>query len=386
MQLNWYAILAVTLLEAFFVSAIFTALARRLALRWKILDAPGERKIHETPTPLLGGVSIYLSFTVVIIVNYLLLLSAGDLGVEWIETHVQTFLGDPSTRLLAAVFIGSLAVVTLGVMDDLNTLTPERKLAGQIFIGLLTVMAGIRLDFFIENFIQAIPVLEILPEGTRNVLSLGLSAALTIFWIVLMMNAMNFMDNMDGLCAGISIIAAASFFLCLLPRQEYFVCALLVVFAGSVAGFLVHNRNPAKIFMGDAGSMFCGYILSTVAVLGTFYTAEGSSRIAVAAPLLALCVPLFDISSVIVIRWRHGESIMKGDKRHFSHRLVELGMSQGQAVGFICLLAAIAGLGSALLSQVGTSGTLVLIGQTVGVFLLIVLMMRVGRNRNGDLR
>lgn len=386
MQVNWYAILGVTLVESFLVSLIFTAVARRLALRWKILDAPGERKIHETPTPLLGGVSIYLSFIVVIVVNYFLLLSAGDLGIEWIETHVQTFLGNQSTRLLAVVSIGSLVVVALGVMDDLNTLTPERKLAGQLFIGILTVAAGIRLDFFIENFIQAIPVLEALPEGTRNVLSLGTSGALTIFWIVLMMNAMNFMDNMDGLCAGISIIAAGSFLLCLLPRQEYFVCALLVVFAGSIAGFLIHNRNPAKIFMGDAGSMFCGYILSTVAVLGTFYTVEGSSRIAVAAPLLALCVPLFDISSVIVIRWRHGESIMKGDKRHFSHRLVELGMSQGQAVGFICLLAGIAGLGSALLSQVGTSGTLVLIGQTVGVFLLIVLMMRVGRNRNGDSR
>ena len=386
MQVNWYAILGITLVEAFFVSLILTALARRLALRWNILDAPGERKIHETPTPLLGGVSIYLSFIIVIVVNYFLLLSAGDLGLEWIETHVRTFLGNEATRLLTGVFIGSLAIVALGVLDDLNTLTPERKLVGQILIGILTVIAGIRLDFFIENFIQAIPVLDALSAETRNVLTLGLSSALTIFWIVLMMNAMNFLDNMDGLCGGISIIAAASFFLCVLPRQEYFVCALLVVFAGSVAGFLVHNLNPAKIFMGDAGSMFCGYILATVAVLGTFYTVEGSSRIAVAAPLLALCVPLFDISSVIAIRWRHGESIMKGDKRHFSHRLVELGMSPGQAVGFICLLAGIAGLGSALLSQVGTLGTLVLIGQTIGVFLLIVLMMRVGRNRNGDPR
>ena len=133
------------------------------------------------------------------------------------------------------------------------------------------------------------------------------------------------------------------------------------------------------MFMGGAGWMFCGFILGSVAVLGTFYTTSSPSRIAIAAPLLALCVFLFDSLSVILIRVRNGESIMKGDKRHFSHRLVELGMTPRQAVEFIFLVAAVTGLGGALLSQVGVSGTLVILGQTIGIFLLIVLLMNAVR-------
>lgn len=194
-----------------------------------------------------------------------------------------------------------------------------------------------------------------------------------------MTNAMNFLDNMDGLCAGVSVIASASFFLCVYPRQEYFVCVILVVLAGAFAGFLIHNRNPAKIFMGDAGSMFCGYLFAIVAVLGTFYVADGESRIAVTAPILALAVPLFDILGVVYLRLRRRESIMKGDKRHFSHRLTELGMSPKTAVHFIYMVAAITGLGAALLSRVGHWGTVVILAQTVGIFALIVLLMTAGK-------
>jgi len=161
------------------------------------------------------------------------------------------------------------------------------------------------------------------------------------------------------------------------------VCVLLMAFAGSTAGFLYHNLSPAKIFMGDAGAMFCGYLLATMAVLGTFYTATTPSRVAVAAPILALSVPLFDTLSVVYIRWRNGDSIMKGDKRHFSHRLVELGMTPRQAVEFIFLVAGVNGLGAALLPQVGPLGTLVILGQTLGVFSLIVLLMNAGNNRHG---
>jgi len=147
-----------------------------------------------------------------------------------------------------------------------------------------------------------------------------------------------------------------------------------------VAGFWYHNMRPARIFMGDAGAMFCGYILATVAVLGTFYTKTTPSRVAVAAPLVALSVPIFDIVSVVYIRWRSGQSITKGDKRHFSHRLVELGMSPNQAVEFILLVAAVVGLGAALLPTVGRTGTAVVLAQTLGLFLLIVLLMNAGRN------
>jgi hypothetical protein len=159
---------------------------------------------------------------------------------------------------------------------------------------------------------------------------------------------------------------------------------VLMVFAGAVGGFLYHNLAPARIFMGDAGSMFNGYMLATVSLLGTFHRADTPSPIAVTAPLFALAVPLFDTVTVLFIRWRAGVPLMKGDKRHFSHRLVQLGMSPRQAVEFIFLVGGVVGLGGALLSQLSPSGIAIIIAQTVGVFLLIVLLMNAGKRKNGD--
>jgi UDP-GlcNAc:undecaprenyl-phosphate GlcNAc-1-phosphate transferase len=158
---------------------------------------------------------------------------------------------------------------------------------------------------------------------------------------------------------------------------------MLMIFAGSMGGFLYHNLSPARIFMGDAGSMFSGYFLASVAIMGTFHVADTPSRIAIAAPLLALSVPLFDTLSVIWIRLRVGHPIMRGDKRHFSHRLVDLGMSPRQAVYFIFLVAGVVGLGGALLPLLDQKGTLIILAQTVGVFLLIVLLMNAGKRGNG---
>ncbi|MBI4555940.1 MAG: undecaprenyl/decaprenyl-phosphate alpha-N-acetylglucosaminyl 1-phosphate transferase [Candidatus Hydrogenedentes bacterium] len=348
---------------SFVVSAALTELVRCLALRWGVLDHPGERKIHAAPVPLLGGVAICFTFFIMIGAHLLLLLPARQFGSEWLESHVLSFLGANVWAKLAGLSLGGLLVFILGVVDDLKVLTPEKKLIGQVIAAGVTVACGVRLDLFIPN--------------------VWVSGAITVFWIVAMTNAMNFLDNMDGLSSGVAVISAFSFFLCVLPHGETFICALLMVFAGAVAGFLYHNLSPARIFMGDAGSMFCGFILGTVAVLATFYTEHTPSRIAVVAPLLALSVPIFDTLSVVYIRWSRGESIMKGDKRHFSHRLVDLGMTPRQAVEFIFLVAAVTGLGAALLPQVGLTGTYVILGQTIGVFLLIILLMKAAANKNG---
>ncbi len=380
MQLNWYLIFAVALIESFVLAIILTELVRRLAIRWNILDNPGHRKMHTAPVPLLGGIAIFATFNGVILVNLTLLLLSERFGIEWITTHVLGYLGEDNQRKLCGIFAGGLIIFILGVVDDIKALSPEVKLVGQIAAALVLVLCGVRLDLFISTGLDALPIFDSLSEGTRHILSIGISGAGTMFWIVLMTNSLNFLDNMDGLCAGVSCIAALSFFICLLPGEQYFVCVMLMVFAGSMAGFLFHNFSPAKIFMGDAGSMFSGYILATVAVLGTFFSGSDASRIAVAAPLLALCVPLFDTLSVIYIRWRSGESIMKGDKRHFSHRLVELGMEPRKAVDFIFLVAAVTGLGGAMLSRVDRLGTVIILAQTAGVFLLIVLLMNAGRN------
>jgi UDP-GlcNAc:undecaprenyl-phosphate GlcNAc-1-phosphate transferase len=229
--------------------------------------------------------------------------------------------------------------------------------------GLVLVLSGIRLELFIPNAV--------------------VGGALTIFWIVLMTNSMNLLDNMDGLAAGITGIAAAMFFLAVAPLGQTFTGVMFLMVAGTMVGFLFHNFNPATIFMGDAGSMLCGYMLASLAVVGTFYDAGSSpTRVAVVVPLLALGVPLFDTLSVIYIRVRSGESIVRGDKRHFSHRLVASGMTQRQAVVFIYLVAVVVGLGATLLSTIGIAGVVTVIAQAVGVFAIVALLMANNKRRH----
>jgi UDP-GlcNAc:undecaprenyl-phosphate GlcNAc-1-phosphate transferase len=360
---SWYVIYAYAFLAAFIVSIVFTALIRRLALHWNIVDKPGERKMHTAPMPLMGGIAIFLAFNIAIFGNLLLIGPVRELGFPWLEVQVLSFLGPDVLWKLAGIFAGGAVIFVLGVVDDLIALKPEIKLIGQVASALILVLCGIRLDLFMPG-------------------QLWFTIPITVLWVVGMANSMNFLDNMDGLCGGVSAIAALSFFACLAPHNDTFVCVMLLVFAGSVAGFLYHNLNPARIFMGDAGSMFSGYILATAAILGTFYDQSTPSRVAVAAPLLALSVPIFDTITVVFIRWRNGESIMKGDKRHFSHRLVDAGMSPRQAVEFIFIVAAVNGLGAALLPQLSMLGTFIVIAQAFGVFMLIVLLMNT-RKKDG---
>ncbi len=355
-----HLIYAYALGVSFAVSVALTAAIRHMAVRWEFFDHPGDRKMHRNPVPLMGGVAIVGTFYAVIFAHVFFLSQTRETGVASLLEQLEALFGEGSRVKLGGIFAGSFLIFLLGIVDDLKALPPWLKLVGQIAAAAVLVLSGIRLELFVLS-------------------NVWLSALVTIFWIVFMTNAMNFLDNMDGLSGGVSVIAAFSFFLCVQPVEQELVRMLLMVFAGAVAGFLYHNLNPARIFMGDAGSMFNGYILATVAVVGTFHVETTPSRIAVAAPLLALSVPLFDTFSVVYIRWRSGESIMLGDKRHFSHRLVELGMSQRQAVTFIFLVAGVAGLSAALLPVLDRPGTIVILAQTAGVYLLIVLLMNAGK-------
>jgi UDP-GlcNAc:undecaprenyl-phosphate GlcNAc-1-phosphate transferase len=364
MSKQWYVIYAAVLVASFVLSVLLTEAVRRMAVRWQFLDHPGERKMHSAPIPLLGGAAICITFYAVIFASLLAPRFMFIVGEDWPAQRFLAGLGENASTKVAGMLAGGVLVFLLGIVDDLRALKPEIKLAGQVIAATVLVLSGMRIELFVLS-------------------NVWISAAVTILWVVMLTNSLNFLDNMDGLAGGVSVIAAAAFFLAVQPYEQYLVRLVLVVFAGAVAGFLYHNLSPARIFMGDAGAMFCGYILATVAIMGTFHVEGTPSRIAVAAPLLALSVPIFDTLSVVYIRWRNGQSIMKGDKRHFSHRLVDLGMSPRQAVEFIFLVAAVTGLGAALLPQVGKGGTLIILAQTLGVFLLIVLLMNAGKN-SGD--
>ncbi len=341
---------------------VATALMRRLAVRWNVLDHPGERKTQAAPVPLLGGVAIVFTVYALILIHLAVFFALDRFGMAYIHNFLQGALGEGGEIKLAGILLGGGVIFLLGIVDDLYALRPWAKLTGQALAGLLLVLANVRIELFVFS-------------------NPWVSSLVTILWVILLTNAMNFLDNMDGLCAGVSVIAALSFFLCVVPFEPL-VRLLLLLFAGTLCGFLYHNLSPARIYMGDAGAMFCGYFLATIAVLGTFHV-EGTPRLAVAAPLLALAVPLFDMVSVVYLRWRAGVDVMQGDQRHFSHRLVERGMSPRQAVEFIFLVAAIIGLGGALLPQLNLRGTAIIMAQTLGVFLLILLLMGARRDR-GD--
>ena len=370
MQQQSYLIYLYALGLSFFLSLVLTHGVRRLALRWGFLDHPGDRSMHCEPVPLMGGVAFVATFYLVILGHLAAVLLMRRFGLAWLGEQLAVVYGVNAYLKLAGVLAGTFLIFILGVVDDLRVLTPWLKLVGQIAAAGVLVMSGIRVELFVLS-------------------NVWLSCLVTIFWVVLVTNSMNLLDNMDGLSGGVTVIACFSFFLCLQPHEDVLVRFLLMVLAGSVAGFLYHNLNPARIFMGDAGAMFNGYVLATVAVLGTFHmeASEGilgtPSRIAVAAPILALSVPLFDTLSVVIIRIRQGQSIMLGDKQHFSHRLVELGMSPRQAVAFIFLVAGIVGLGGAMLPVLDLKGTLIVLTQTVGVYLLIVVLMNVGKKAGG---
>ena len=305
MRINDYVLYALLLGASTMLSLGLTEAMRRLALRWNILDQPVGRKAHAAPTPLLGGAAIFCTFYFMVLGYFAVAFFTHELGMNYLEREMLGFLGEDGGWKMTGILLGGVMIFLLGVVDDMHVLRPRMKLLGQIVTAATVVAFGMRAKVFVFNDPWS-------------------SSLVTMLWLVLIINSMNLLDNMDGLSGGVAIIAAATYFLCVQPiEDEKMVRLLLLIFAGSVAGFLWHNRPPARIFMGDCGAMFNGYFLATVALVGTFHVegTHGGSRIAVAAPLLALSVPLFDTFSVIYIRWRNGDSIFLGDKRHFSHRL-----------------------------------------------------------------
>lgn len=365
MTANQYLIFLYLLVITFALSWLLTHVMRGVAKRFDILDHPVGRKAHSQPTPLLGGVAIFASFYTVLLAHIAILTLIEPYGPDWLGTKFFALLGEDGGIKLTGILLAGALIFMLGVIDDLHVLSPWRKLLGQIVIACILTAFGLRIQLFIFND----------PFS---------STLVTVFWMVLIINSMNLLDNMDGLSGGVSVIAAATFFLCVQPFEAYFMArVLLVIFAGAVAGFLYYNLPPASIFMGDCGAMFNGFFLGTIAVVGTYHIEGESSRVAVFAPAMALSVPLFDTLSVMYIRWRNGDSIMLGDKRHFSHRLVDVGMRPPMAVYFIFMVATLVGLNGALLPYLNMTGTILIMTQTLGIFLLIVLLMNAGK-RNGE--
>ena len=332
---------------AFFISIIiaygFTPLVREIAFKIQLLDAPNHKKSHARPTPLLGGLGIYVAFF------------AGVL-----------FTTEPNSYL-KGILIGSTIVFMLGVVDDKLGMMPSMKLSGQVVAALIAFKAGLRVTTFEDYYV---------------------SMFFTIFWIVGITNAFNLLDNLNGLSSGIAGIASIFFGLLALQNQQIYTAIVCFALAGACFGFLRHNFPKASIFMGDSGSMLLGFVLACIAILGTWKTDNISLSLSV--PILILGYPIFDTALVTVIRAIEKRPIFIGGRDHSSHLLASMGLKKTRAVLFIYLMSVLLGLASVIVtisSVPAAITTLVMVVSTMTILGIYLVWKRVksakSRRQNG---
>jgi UDP-GlcNAc:undecaprenyl-phosphate GlcNAc-1-phosphate transferase len=261
---------------------------------------------------------------------------------------------------LAAIIGGGTMLVILGVVDDVKGVefSPRWKLLVQFGAAILAVSAGVKVTFLPWDWLDAL---------------------VSVMWIVVLTNSFNLLDNMDGLSAGVAVISAAILLGVAFFQGQVFVAMILAVFIGSVLGFLKYNYHPSSIFMGDAGSLFIGYIMSTLTISTSYVTGASSSLIPAMMPLVILSIPIFDTISVVIIRLREHRPIYVGDKRHLSHRLVDMGFSRRSAVNLIYLLSITLGLAAFLLPGQSVNNSLIIISQALIIIAVVSILMFVGR-------
>ena len=333
---------------AFIVSFTFTFatthLVRRFAFKIGAIDIPKDnRRMHKKPTPRIGGLAIIFGFT------------------------VATLCFAQPSRQLYGTLAGAAIIAVMGVIDDCKNLPAKLKFVIQIIAALVVVFAGdIKIDVFTNpNFLSDNPY-WVLPEW--------LSVTLTVIWIVFITNAVNFIDGLDGLAAGVSAIMSISLVFISIRVGEYSIAILGIALMGSCFGFLPFNFNPAKIFMGDTGSTFLGFMLATLSIQGVF---KSYAVISFAVPLLILGLPLFDALFAMIRRILRGQSPMTADRGHLHHRLVDMGFSQKQTVFILYAISGVLGITAVLLAESGVLRALLLV---ICVLILLLIGSMLGKN------
>jgi len=323
MDITYKLVLAMVLSAC--VTYGLTPLVRKLAFRVGAVDVPkDDRRVHTKPIPRMGGLAIFIGF----LVSYMM-------------------FSDMEPIKMGAIIFGASLMVITGIIDDIHTINAKTKLLFQLIAAVALYMSGIRIEFF-SNFIN--PEQGLIPIGL-------LSFPVTVFWIVGITNTVNLIDGLDGLAAGISSIGAVTLTLVALQfgGQDLALAAhmneialLTIIIAGACIGFLPHNFNPARIFMGDAGSLMLGFLLASASVDGAL---KGTAVLAFAIPILALGLPIFDTAFAILRRLLSGRSITEADKGHLHHRLLQVGMDQKRAVLTLYLIAALMGASAIFLAS-----------------------------------
>ncbi len=339
-----FHIQCITLLVlSLFLVTLFTPLAKRIAIRLKILDYPDERKVHTTPMPALGGIAIATSFCLVILINF-------RFSIE-----------------MKGIIVGGVLLLLTGFVDDIKPLPVFLKLFIQIIACVILAKCGVMVSFLPDTVLGKVGEFFI-----------------TFIWVIWVINAVNFFDGLDGLASGLVAIASFFFLIVGIQTHQVYFSYLAASLIGACIGFLVYNFHPANIFLGDAGSGFLGFTLGALAVMGGW--SERGPAVALSVPLLILGVLAFDMLYIIVSR------IMKGETRtvkkifeyvgkdHLHHRLMDIGFTHRQTVVFIYLLSVSMGLGAVVLrTSISPSNVSFLLTQAVIIFLTLSLLMRVKR-------
>lgn len=285
---------AYTFLAALVVTFVLTPLVKRFAVSVGAVDKPDERKVHHGLIPRLGGLAIYAGFMVSVILT---------IGFSY---------------ELLGIMIGATFLIVVGILDDIFSLPAKVKLLGQIIAAaILVIFFNVNIDWLV------------IPHVGIVYLPWFISIPLTIFWIIGFVNTVNLIDGLDGLAAGIATIASIAIAMLAFQMGQWVAAAAMVAMTGSCLAFLQYNFNPAKIFMGDTGSMFLGYVIAAVSVMGSMKTAAIAVLI---VPLVALAVPITDTLLAIIRRKNAGVPIFSPDKNHLHHRLLASGLSQKQVV------------------------------------------------------
>jgi UDP-GlcNAc:undecaprenyl-phosphate GlcNAc-1-phosphate transferase len=337
----WLLAYLVVLVIAMAISAALVPACKRLARKWSFMATPHPDKAAIEPTPLMGGMAIVASFVITIVGAYaVVMLARGGVLSSLVPEAVRAYADGIARQgpRLAVILVGGLAVTVLGLVDDKRGLGAFPKLVVEAAIAVVLVLFGVRVSLFIPSSLVA--------------------SVVTVVWILTVINAMNFLDNMDGLAAGVAAIAAFFFLLTAVQYEQFFVSAMLAALTGAVVGFLFYNVHPASIFMGDAGSLFLGYVLAVLTILGTYYRPGTPTTFPIVVPLVVLAIPLYEMATVTAIRLKKGLSPFKASKHHFSFRMRGLGLGVRGAVGFIYLVTACTGLAALLLPQLDTVGAL----------------------------
>ena len=319
-QFQVIGMVAAALLAAALIALVTTPVVRSLAFKMRAVDVPKDnRRMHNHPIPRMGGLAIFLGFLFSVLIFV------------------------PLTDELRGMLLGAVVIVVLGVLDDIYALPAMPKFLVQIGAALIAVLQGNVITHLSNpNLFSASPIWNL------GVLSIPFS----VLWIVAITNAVNLIDGLDGLACGVSAISSMTLLVIALTVSEPQVALLMAALAGACLGFLPYNLNPAKIFMGDTGSTFLGYVLAVVSIQGLFNYA---TIISFAVPFLLMGLPIFDTCFAILRRVSHGQSPMAPDRGHIHHRLIDMGLSQKQAVAVLYVISAILGLSAVVLTTSGVT-------------------------------